>query len=175
LKGGDPLVFARGGEELEALAAAGVRYEVVPGVTAALGCAAYAGIPLTHRDLAQTLVMVTGHTRDGRLDLNWRVAADPDITLVVYMGVRALGALCAGLIQRGRAATTPAALIGNGTYGHQQVLSGDLGTLPDRLREVELRGPALIVVGAVVGLQPKLDWFQKLRRDAGVTLGTAIE
>lgn len=166
LKGGDPFVFGRGGEELEALAAAGVRYQVVPGVTAALGCAAFAGIPLTHRDHAQTLVLVTGHTKDGRLDLNWRVAADPEATLVVYMGIRSLDALAAGLIERGRAPATPAALIANGSYDHQQVLVGSLDTLPARVAASEVDGPALIVVGEVVRLQPRLAWFRTLAAQA---------
>lgn len=170
LKGGDPFVFARGGEELEALAAAGVRYEVVPGITAALGCAAYAGLPLTHRDHAQTLVLVTGHTKDGRLDLNWRVAADPETTLVVYMGVRALAALAAGLIERGRAPATPAALIANGTYEHQQVVTGSLESLPARVDASEISGPALIVVGRVVALQPGLAWFRSLASSAPLDL-----
>jgi uroporphyrin-III C-methyltransferase / precorrin-2 dehydrogenase / sirohydrochlorin ferrochelatase len=171
LKGGDPFVFGRGGEELEALAQAGIRCQVVPGVTAALGCAASARIPLTHRDHAQTLVMVTGHTKDGRLDLNWRVAADPEITLVVYMGIRSLDALATGLIERGRPPSTPAALIANGTYEHQQIVTGTLETLPGQVYEIEPGGPALIVVGKVVRLQPRLAWFRALAAEAPARLG----
>jgi uroporphyrin-III C-methyltransferase/precorrin-2 dehydrogenase/sirohydrochlorin ferrochelatase len=171
LKGGDPFVFGRGGEEIATLAAAGIRYQVVPGVTAALACAAFAGIPLTHRDLAQTLVLVTGHTKEGRLDLNWRVAADPEITLAVYMGVRALNELCAGLTLRGRAPVVPAALIANGSYEHQQVVCGTLGTLPALVETIKVNGPALIIVGEVVALQPRLAWFKGLHAELPVGLG----
>jgi uroporphyrin-III C-methyltransferase/precorrin-2 dehydrogenase/sirohydrochlorin ferrochelatase len=159
LKGGDPFIFGRGGEELEALAAAGIRFQVVPGVTAATGCAAYAGIPLTHRAHAQTLVLVTGHTKGGEPDLDWPTLARPGQTLVVYMGIKALPGLCRRLIDHGLPATTPAALIENGTYDHQRVVTGTLATLPDLAPEPALAGPTLIIVGEVVALARRLAWF----------------
>jgi uroporphyrin-III C-methyltransferase/precorrin-2 dehydrogenase/sirohydrochlorin ferrochelatase len=158
LKGGDPFIFGRGGEELEALAAAGVPFQVVPGVTAALGCAAYAGIPLTHRDHAHTLVFVTGHTRNGTVELNWPVLTQPCQTVVVYMGIKALGSLCWQLIAHGLAPTTKAAVVENGTYEHQRVIAGTLATLPGRVPEHQLSGPALVVIGEVVGLHETLAW-----------------
>ncbi len=162
LKGGDPFIFGRGGEELEALAAAGIPFQVVPGITAAIGCAAYAGIPLTHRAHAETLIFVTGHTRDGELELDWSVLAKPGQTVVVYMGIKALASLCRQLIEHGLAAATPAALIEHGTYPHQQVVTGTLASLPALAPDPRLAGPTLIIVGEVVALQPALDWFAGL-------------
>jgi uroporphyrin-III C-methyltransferase / precorrin-2 dehydrogenase / sirohydrochlorin ferrochelatase len=159
LKGGDPFIFGRGGEELEALAAAGVPFQVVPGITAALGCAACAGIPLTHRDHAHTLVFVTGHTRDGAVELNWPVLTQPCQTVVVYMGLKALASLCRQLIAHGLPPTTKAAVIENGTYAHQRVVAATLEDLPDRVPAHQLSGPALVVVGEVVGLHETLAWF----------------
>jgi uroporphyrin-III C-methyltransferase/precorrin-2 dehydrogenase/sirohydrochlorin ferrochelatase len=156
LKGGDPFIFGRGGEELEALAEAGVPFEVVPGVTAALGCAAQAGVPLTHRDHAQTLLFVTGHTKDGEVELDWPALVRPHQTIVVYMGAKAVAGLCAQLVGHGLDAATPAALIENGTYQHQRTITGTLATLPDLLPDPSLLGPALIVVGQVVGLRARL-------------------
>ena len=159
LKGGDPFIFGRGGEELESLAAAGVPFQVVPGVTAATGCAAYAGIPLTHREHARTLVFVTGHTKDGEPDLDWPALARPGQTLVVYMGIKALTGLCRRLVEHGLPPTTPAALIENGTCRHQQVVSATLATLPERAPDLRLAGPTLIIVGEVVALGGQLAWF----------------
>jgi uroporphyrin-III C-methyltransferase / precorrin-2 dehydrogenase / sirohydrochlorin ferrochelatase len=152
LKGGDPFIFGRGGEELQALAAAGIACEVVPGVTAALGCAAAAGIPLTHRDHAHTLVFVSGHTAGGEVDLDWPALIRPGHTVVVYMGIKALGSLCSQLVGHGRAPDTPAAVVENGTLPHQQVVRGTLATLPGLAAGRRLSGPALIIVGEVVGL-----------------------
>jgi uroporphyrin-III C-methyltransferase/precorrin-2 dehydrogenase/sirohydrochlorin ferrochelatase len=152
LKGGDPFIFGRGGEELEALAAAGVPVRIVPGVTAALGCAAAAGIPLTHRDHARTLVFVTGHTRDAEVELDWSVLTRPGQTVVVYMGIKALASLCRQLIDHGLAAATPAAIIENGTFEHQRVVRDTVASLPELARERDLSGPSLIIIGEVVRL-----------------------
>ena len=159
LKGGDPFIFGRGGEELEALAEAGVAFEVVPGITAALGCAAHAGVPLTHRDHAQTLVFVTGHTKDGEVELDWPALVRPRQTIVVYMGAKAVGSLCAGLIGHGIDPATPAALIENGTCRHQRTITATVATLPGLVPDPRLLGPALIVIGKVVGLRARLAWL----------------
>lgn len=154
LKGGDPLVFGRGGEEIEALVEAGVPFEIVPGITAATGCAAAAAIPLTHRDHAQALVIVTGHTRDGEPDLNWRALCQPHQTVVVYMGHQALGALCRRLVEEGLPADLPAAMVENGTLPEQRVIRGTLTTLPGLVEAATLRGPALLVIGEVAAAAP---------------------
>ena len=152
LKGGDPFVFGRGGEEAEALAAAGVAFEVVPGVTAALACAAQAGIPLTHRDAARTVTLATGHTKDGRLDLDFVQLARGG-TIAVYMGIVTLPLLRDGLFAAGLAQTTPAALIERGGTRAQRVLRGTLDALVERAPEWSTSGPTLVMIGDVVGRQ----------------------
>lgn len=160
LKGGDPFIFGRGGEEIDTLAAKGIPFQVVPGITAAAGCSAYAGIPLTHRDYAQSCVFVTGHVRDGSFDLNWDALIQPRQTIAVYMGVGSLAAFCRELIRRGMDAATPAALIQQGTTPRQRVFTGDLTTLPSLIEKEEIRPPSMVIVGEVVKLHEKLAWYE---------------
>ena len=161
LKGGDPFIFGRGGEELEILAASGIAFEVVPGVTAAAGCAAYSGFPLTHRDHAQTVTFVTGHLKDGTVNLDWPALARPCQTIVFYMGIGAAGEICRQMIANGLPADTPAAVVRNGTLPSQRTLLATLATLPGRIVESDIRPPALIVVGSVVALHEQLNWFEQ--------------
>ncbi|MDP3440958.1 MAG: uroporphyrinogen-III C-methyltransferase, partial [Azonexus sp.] len=161
LKGGDPFIFGRGGEELETLLGSGIPFEVVPGVTAAAGCAAYSGFPLTHRDHAQAVTFVTGHLKDGTVNLDWPALARPRHTVVFYMGIGAASEICRQMVAHGLPSTTPAAVVRNGTLPDQQTLLATLGTLPQRIVESDIKPPALIVVGSVVGLHEKLSWFEK--------------
>lgn len=161
LKGGDPFIFGRGGEELEQVVEAGIDFQVVPGVTAAAGCAAYAGIPLTHRDHAQSVRFITGHRKEnGELNLPWSDFLTPSETLVFYMGLVSLPAISAGLIMAGRSPDTPAALISRGTLSGQRVLKGTLGSLPDLVAEAGAEAPSLLIIGDVVGLYPRYRWFE---------------
>ncbi|WP_042599863.1 MULTISPECIES: uroporphyrinogen-III C-methyltransferase [Vibrio] len=157
IKGGDPFVFGRGGEELEVLADAGVRFQVVPGITAAAGATAYAGIPLTHRDYAQSALFVTGHLKEESDDMNWSTLARGNQTLVIYMGLMKSHYIQNQLIKHGRAASTPIAIIERGTQIQQKVFSGDLSQLSELSKKAQ--APSLIVVGEVVRLSQKLDWF----------------
>ncbi len=173
LKGGDPFVFGRGGEEIELLAAEGIPFEVVPGITAATGIAAYAGIPLTHRDHAQAVTFVTGHLQDGSMDLDWTALARPRQTVVVYMGLLGLPILCRELVRHGLPAITPAAVVQQGTTARQRVVVGTLGDLPSRAAEAGLAPPTLIIVGNVVNLRATLCWFDPAERH-GVHRASAL-
>ena len=152
LKGGDPLVFGRGGEEIEALVRAGIAIEVVPGITAALGCAASAAIPLTHRDHAQACVFVTGQLEDGTVALDWPMLARPRQTVVVYMGAKTLPIVAARLIEHGLPSATPVALIENGTTSRERRVVGTLATIEQQARRAELAGPTLCMIGEAIGL-----------------------
>ena len=132
----------------------------MPGITAAAGCASYAGIPLTHRDFSQAVLFVTGHLRDGSMNLNWPVLAQPHQTVVVYMGLLGIEALCRELIAHGLPAATPAALVQQGTTPQQRVLTGDLATLPGIVRRSNVTAPTLIIIGEVVRLRAQLKWFE---------------
>ncbi|MCE0850750.1 siroheme synthase CysG [Pseudomonas asiatica] len=160
LKGGDPFIFGRGGEEIEELAEHGIPFQVVPGITAASGCSAYGGIPLTHRDYAQSVRFVTGHLKDGTSNLPWHDLVAPAQTLVFYMGLVGLPTICAELIRHGRAASTPAALVQQGTTRNQRVFTGTLADLPDLVAQHEVHAPTLVIVGEVVQLRDKLAWFE---------------
>ncbi|TFF49832.1 uroporphyrinogen-III C-methyltransferase [Pseudomonas putida] len=160
LKGGDPFIFGRGGEEIEELAEHGIPFQVVPGITAASGCSAYGGIPLTHRDYAQSVRFVTGHLKDGTSNLPWNDLVAPAQTLVFYMGLVGLPTICAELIRHGRAASTPAALVQQGTTRNQRVFTGTLADLPDLVAQHEVHAPTLVIVGEVVQLRDKLAWFE---------------
>ena len=159
LKGGDPFIFGRGGEEIETLASEGIPFQVVPGITAASGCASYAGIPLTHRDHAQSVRFVTGHLKDGSYALNWNEMLDPGQTLVFYMGLLGLPRICQELMDHGRAAQTPIALIQQGTTRNQRVFTGTLATINKIIESEKVKAPTLIIVGSVVTLHETLSWY----------------
>ena len=156
LKGGDPFIFGRGGEEIEELAAAGIPFQVAPGITAASGCAAAAGIPLTHRDYAQSCVFVTGHLKDGKLDFNWQTLTQPKQTIAVYMGVKGVDALRRGLLEHGMAADTPAAIVQQGTMPEQKTYAGTVGTLTEIVSRNDIKPPSMIIIGEVARLHKKL-------------------
>lgn len=160
LKGGDPFIFGRGGEEIEELAAAGIPFQIVPGITAASGCAAYAGIPLTHRDYAQSVRFVTGHLKNETCDLDWPQLVQEQQTVVYYMGLVSLPEICAQLIAHGRDPATPIALIQQGTTPQQKVYTGTLATMPELIKSKDVKAPTLIIVGEVVNLRDKLAWRQ---------------
>ena len=159
LKGGDPFIFGRGGEEIGHLAEAGIPFQVVPGITAASGCAAYAGIPLTHRDHAQSVQFVAGHLHEGSVDLDWRQLVGPRQTLVFYMGLLGLPTICARLIEHGMDPETPVALVQQGTMPQQRLLVSTLRAMPEVLRGTDIHGPTITIVGQVVSLHARLQWF----------------
>lgn len=159
LKGGDPFIFGRGGEEIETLAEEGIDFQVVPGITAASGCSSYAGIPLTHRDHAQVCMFVTGHLKDGSVDLDWQVLSRAQQTVVIYMGLIGLPTICRKLQEHGLPADHPIAIVSQGTREKQLVITGNLGNLPDKVSSQQVKPPTLIIVGQVVTLREKLAWF----------------
>lgn len=161
LKGGDPFIFGRGGEEILELAESGVPFEVVPGVTAASGAAAYSGIPLTHREIARTCTLATGHFQDGSCDLDWPALARPNQTVVIYMGIGALSVISGQLIAHGLASDTPAAAVRHATLPSQRTIVGTLGDLPARVAAAGLKPPALLIIGEVVKLRERLNWFEQ--------------
>lgn len=159
LKGGDPFIFGRGGEEVEVLLEHGIPFQVVPGITAASGVSCYAGIPLTHRDYAQSCIFATGHLKDDSLDLDWDNLAHARQTVVIYMGLGALPEICRQLIEHGRAPAVPVAVVEKGTTSDQRVVTGTLETIADLVAAAACKSPALIIVGEVVALHDKLRWF----------------
>lgn len=160
LKGGDPFIFGRGGEEIDLIVQEGIDFQVVPGITAASGCAAYGGIPLTHRDHAQSVRFVTGHRKDGTVTLDWEHLVSESETVVFYMGLVGLRQICDQLMAHGRKGDTPIALISRGTTNLQEVITGTLDNLPDQVEGREIHAPTLIIVGSVVSLHPKFGWFR---------------
>ncbi|OHX21203.1 siroheme synthase CysG [Chromobacterium sphagni] len=166
LKGGDPFTFGRGGEEIATLAEHGVAFEVVPGITSASGAAAYAGIPLTHRDYAQSVTFVTGHKQDGSIALDWPALTRPQQTVVVYMGVSSAAELCQAFVDNGRGAATPAAAVEWATTERQRTVCGTLSTLPGLMASHSIASPALIIVGEVVQLADKLSWYRRSENSA---------
>ena len=160
LKGGDPFIFGRGGEEIETLMEQGIHFQVVPGITAASGCSTYAGIPLTHRDHAQSCTFVTGHLKDNSINLNWTQLALPNQTIVIYMGLVGLEKICEALIAHGSPKDLPIALVQQGTTNNQRVVTGTLESFAEKIANLDIKPPTLIIIGTVVTLHNKLNWFQ---------------
>ncbi len=162
LKGGDPCIFGRGSEEALVLKKHHINFEIVPGITAASGCSAYSGIPLTHRGLSRRVQFITGHFNDDQpLDLNWQSIADPDCTLVIYMGLANLPQLARSLMAAGLPASTPAAAVQNGTTISQQCVISPLAQINDAVQQAQMKAPVMIIIGKVVSLADELDWFQQ--------------
>ena len=160
LKGGDPFIFGRGGEEIESLAKANVPFQIVPGITAASGCASYAGIPLTHRDHAQSVRFLTGHLKNNTLNLDWANLVQKHETLVFYMGLLGIKTICEQLIAYGMDSEMPIAVVQQGTTKTQRVVTADLKTMPAVAGNEKLKAPTIIIIGRVVGLRDSLNWYQ---------------
>lgn len=174
LKGGDPFIFGRGGEEAEVLVAEQVSFEVVPGITSASGASAYAGIPLTHRDYAQSCVITTGHLKDGSLNLAWDTLVQPRQTVVIYMGLGALPEISRQLIAHGQTPAMAVAVIENGTTQRQRVITGNLSDIATKVKTEAFQSPCLIIIGEVVRLREKLQWFMPAEA-AGICVKNCIE
>ena len=174
LKGGDPFIFGRGGEEIETLSASGVPFQVVPGITAASGCGAYAGIPLTHRDHAQSVVFATAHGKDGVLDLDWKMLIRPSQTVAIYMGLSSLPTMVEGFEKHGVSLSTPVAIVQNGTTAAQQVVVGTLADIAGKVEQAGMVSPAMIIIGSVVTLRDKLAWHGSdgTRHEMGLSAST---
>lgn len=170
LKGGDPFIFGRGGEELQTLSEQGVPFQVVPGITAASACSSYSGIPLTHRDFAQSVRFVTGQLKSRKAELDFSDLLATNETLVFYMGLHTLPDISAGLIEAGRVSSTPVAIVSRGTCKDQQVLTGTLATITDLQESAQLPAPSIIIVGEVVKLHSELSWFGDLHQEANHAL-----
>jgi uroporphyrin-III C-methyltransferase / precorrin-2 dehydrogenase / sirohydrochlorin ferrochelatase len=160
LKGGDPFIFGRGGEEIETLMQHGVPFQVVPGITAANGVSSYAGIPLTHRDYAQACLFITGHLKDGTVNLDWEAMIRPNQTIVIYMGLIGLAEICSQLIKRGVPSSMPVAVIQQGTTPRQRVVTATLSNIAEQVTITQIKPPCLIIIGEVVVLREKLNWFK---------------
>ena len=160
LKGGDPFIFGRGGEEIETLMEHGVPFQVVPGITAANGVSSYAGIPLTHRDYSQSCLFITGHLKDGTVDLDWTAMARPKQTVVIYMGLIGLAEICKQLIAHGVSPDMPAAVVQQGTTIRQRVVTATVLDLAEKVAEAKIKAPCLTIIGEVVKLREKLAWFE---------------
>jgi uroporphyrin-III C-methyltransferase/precorrin-2 dehydrogenase/sirohydrochlorin ferrochelatase len=160
LKGGDPFIFGRGGEEIETLMEQGVPFQVVPGITAANGVSSYAGIPLTHRDYAQACLFITGHLKNGLLNLDWEAMSRPHQTVVIYMGLVGLEEICHQLILHGVSPDMPVAVVQQGTTQQQRVVTATLKTLAAKVAKAEMKPPCLTIIGEVVQLREKLNWFE---------------
>ncbi len=173
LKGGDPFIFGRGGEEIKDLFHEGISFQVVPGVTAAAGCAAYAGIPLTHREFSQSVSFVTGHLKDGTFNLNWSLLSQPNQTVVIYMGLTGLEIISQKLIEHGVSHDMPAALIQQGTTRNQRVITATLSTLHNKVKAEDVVAPTLVIIGEVVTLQDQLKWFDP-DESSGIAIGNAL-
>lgn len=175
LKGGDPFIFGRGGEEALYLRRRGIACEIVPGITAAAACSAYAGVPLTHRGMSRGVRLVTGHFRDGEaLDLDWRALADPQATLVIYMGLANIEYFRDGLIGAGLEAGTPAMAVQDGTTPDQRCVFSSLRELPQAVRAAGLEAPVLLVIGQTVSLAETLDWFTQQGQNDAVALDRSL-
>lgn len=171
LKAGDPFTFGRGGEEIETLAAAQIPFQIVPGITAASGCSSFAGIPLTHRDYAQSCTFVTGHAKNGDIPLNWQGLIQKDQTIVIYMGLSNLPKISKAYVANGGDANIPAAAIENGTHQNQRIIKGTIETLPGLVEQAGLKSPTLIMIGHVVSLHEKLSWYKGIKTEEEAAKG----